>query len=175
MARKAKVQFRQPSASAIEDIWQRRATAAAIAGAREVVSGELIPPATPIHRLGDHEWGFIVAAVIFGWIQVRAQQASAEGHDAERSIRDTGIDPDPWDAGPVIAILPELADECSDLDWNLPLDHWPKEMIAGFLLTAMRLIGPAMRARDLTALVINEPADEPATINDLNDDFPEAL
>ena len=37
-----------------------------------------IPPGTPIGRLGDVEWGWIVAAILFGWIATRAEQATAE-------------------------------------------------------------------------------------------------
>jgi hypothetical protein len=164
---KQKVKFREISVSALEDAWQRQATAAAIAGAREVI-GELIPPATPIAKLSDSEWAYVIASVIFGWIQMRAQQASAEGHDMERTIRSTGIDPDPWDAGPVIAVLPELADVCADLDWSLPLATWPKETMAKFLLEAMRLIEPAMRARDLSDRGVTQKV----TAKDLNDPIP---
>ena len=53
------------SLSAIEDQWQRDATAAAIAGARGVIHmGGPIPPGTPIGRLSDIEWGWIVAAIL---------------------------------------------------------------------------------------------------------------
>jgi hypothetical protein len=42
------------SSSAIEDIWQRQATAAAIAAARGVVQMDgPIPPGTPIGRLSE--------------------------------------------------------------------------------------------------------------------------
>ena len=59
----------QVSLSATEDRWQRHATAAAIAAARGVVQMDgPIPPGTPIGRLSDTEWGWIVAAVLFGWI-----------------------------------------------------------------------------------------------------------
>ena len=60
-----------------------------------------IPPGTPIGRLGEIEWGWLVAAILFGWISTRAQQAAAEQLDAEQTIRMTGLDPDPWDAGAV--------------------------------------------------------------------------
>ena len=100
-----------PTASAIEDVWQRRATAAAIEAARKVVKVDgVIPPGTPIGRLGDVEWGWIVAAILFGWISTRAEQATAENIDTELAIRMTGLDPEPWDAGAVATILPELAE-----------------------------------------------------------------
>jgi hypothetical protein len=30
----------------------------------------------------------------------------------------TGLDPQPWDIGTVMAILPELADACPDIEWS---------------------------------------------------------
>ena len=141
----------QVSLSAIEDQWQRDATAAAIAGARAVIQMDgPIPPGTSVGRLSDTEWGWIVAAVLFGWIGVRAQQAASEQLDTEQAIRMTALDPQPWDAGAVAAILPELADACSGLDWAKPLTAWSKDDIVEFLLTAMRLIRKAMIARDLS-------------------------
>src|SRR5262249_54298733 len=107
------------SLSALEDQWQRDATAAAIAGARAVVQMDgPVPPGTPIGRLSDTEWGWILAAMLFAWIGKRAEQATIEQLDVEQTIRLTALDPEPWDAGAVTAILPELADACSDLDWS---------------------------------------------------------
>src|SRR6516225_12206814 len=98
------------SETALEDEWQRRATAAAIEAARGVVQMDgPIPPATPIGRLSDTEWGWVLAAMLFAWISKRAQQATAEQHDSEQTIRMTALDPQPWDSGAVAAILPELA------------------------------------------------------------------
>ena len=138
------------SLAALEDQRQRDATAAAIAAARGVVQLDgPIPPGTPVGRLGDIEWGWIVAAILFGWIRVRAEQATVEQLDTERTIRMTALDPEPWDAGAVAAILPELADACADtFDWAKPLTEWPKETMIEFLLKAMRLIRKAMIARD---------------------------
>ena len=141
----------QVSLSAIEDQWHRDATAAAIAGARGVVQMDgPIPPGTPIGRLSDTEWGWILAAMLFAWIATRARQATAEQIDTEQAIRMTGLDPEPWDAGAAMAILPELADACSDLDWSKPLTAWSRENITEFLLKAMPLIRKAMIARDLS-------------------------
>ena len=137
------------SLSALEDQWQRDATAAAISAARQVLLGP-IPPGTPIGRLSDTEWGWIVAAILFAWISVRAQQATAENLDTERTIRMTALDPQPWDAGAVAAILPELAAACAELDWSKPLTEWSREDIIKFLLKAMPLIRKAMIARDLS-------------------------
>jgi hypothetical protein len=139
------------SLSALEDQRQRDATSAAIAGARGVVQvGGPIPPATPIGRLSDTEWGWIVAAVLFAWISKRAEQAAAENLDAERTIRMTALDPQPWDAGAAAAILPELADACAGLDWSNPLAQWSREDITEFLLKAMPLIRKATIARDIS-------------------------
>jgi hypothetical protein len=139
-----------PTASALEDHWQRRATAAAIEAARKVVKIDgVIPPGTPIGRLGDVEWGWLVAAILFGWISTRAEQATAESIDTELAIRTSGLDPEPWDAGAVATILPELA-EMPDIDWAKPVSEWPGETVTQFLLTAMRLIRKAMIARDIS-------------------------
>ena len=142
----------QVSLSAIEDQWQRDATAAAIAAARGVVRmNGPIPPGTPIGRLSDIEWGWILAEMLFAWISKRAQQAAAEQLDTERTIRMTALDPSPWDGGAVAAILPELADACAEVvDWSKPLAEWPRETIIEFLLKAMPLIRKAMIARDLS-------------------------
>jgi len=139
------------SLSAIEDIWQRQrdSTAAAIAGAREVVRNGPIPSGTPIGRLSDIEWGWILAAILFAWIGTRAEQATAENLDTERTIRMTALDPQPWDAGCVAAILPELADTCA-IDWSQPLTAWPRDTMIEFLLAAMKLIRKATIARDLS-------------------------
>src|SRR5215470_7491387 len=141
----------QLSLSAIEDQWQRDATAAAIAGARGVVHMDgPIPPGTPVGRLSDTEWGWVLAAMLFAWISKRAEQAAAEQLDTERTIRMTALDPEPWDAGAVATILPDLADACSGLDWAKPLAAWPKDDIIEFLLRAMPLIRKAQIARDLS-------------------------
>ena len=137
------------SEAALEDEWQRRATAAAIEAARGVVQMDgPIPPGTPIGRLSDTEWGWVLAAMLFAWIRTRAEQASCEQLDTEQTIRMTGLDPEPWDAGAVAAILPELAS--ASFDWSQPITAWPKDVMIEFLLTAMRLIRKAMVARDLS-------------------------
>jgi hypothetical protein len=142
----------QVSLSALEDEWQRRATAAAIAGARGVVQKNgPIPPGTPVGRLSDIEWGWLVAAVLFGWIKTRAEQAASEQLDTERTIRMTGMDPEAWDVGAVAAILPDLASAYEHIDLSKPLADWPRDTVVEFLLTAMPLIRKAMIARDLSA------------------------
>jgi hypothetical protein len=142
----------QVSQTALEDEWQRQATAAAIAAARGVIRTDgAIPPATPVGRLSDVEWGWIVAAVLFGWIQTRARQAVAENLVTEQTVRMTALDPDPWDSGSAMAILPELAATCShNIDWSKPLTAWSRETMAEFLIAAMPLIRKAMIARDIS-------------------------
>jgi hypothetical protein len=116
-----------------------------------------VPPLTPIGRLGDVEWGWIVASILFGWIATRAEQATAEGLDVELHIRSTGLDPDPWDGGPVINILPQLAD-VPDVDWTEPFGEWPRESVVRFLLEATKLINEATAARDVSDRGITRPA-----------------
>ena len=143
----------QVSLSALEDHWQRDASAAAVTAARGVVQTDgPIPPGTPVGRLSDIEWGWILAAMLFAWISTRARQATAEQLDTEQLIRLTALDPDPWDAGAVEAILSELADACAEIvDWSQPLAQWPRDSIIEFLLKAMPLIRKATIARDLSA------------------------
>jgi hypothetical protein len=139
----------EASLSAIEDHWQREATNAAIEAARNMLGMDrAIPAGTPIGRLGETEWGWIVAAVLFGWIKTRAEQAAAMEIDTEQAIRMTGLDRNPWDAGAIAAILPELA-EVPGVDWSKPLGEWPKEAMVDFLLEALRLVRKGMIARDL--------------------------
>ena len=139
------------SLSVLEDQWQRDATAAAIAAARGVVQMDgPVPPGTPIGRLSDTEWGWVFAAMLFAWIGKRAEQATTENLDTERTIRMTALDPQPWDSGAVAAILPELAAACAELDWSKPLTEWSREDIIKFLLKAMPLVRKAMIARDVS-------------------------
>jgi len=150
----------QISPSALEDEWQRRATAAAIEAARDVIKLDgPIPPGTPVGRLNDTEWGWVLAAMLFAWIRTRAEQAAAEQLDAEQTIRLTALDPQPWDAGAVAAILPELASTCGAIDWSQPVTTWPRDTMIEFLLTAMRLIRKSMIARDLSDKGISRGSD----------------
>jgi hypothetical protein len=149
----------QVSPSAIEDHWQRLATTAAIEAARGVVKFDgPIPPLTPIGRLNDVEGGWILSAMLFAWIVKRSEQATAEQIDTEQAIRLTGLDPEPWDIGAINTILPELADACPGIDWSQPLASWSREMMADFLLVAMRFIRKAMIARDLSGKGISRKA-----------------
>ncbi len=144
MTRKGRL--RPVSPSAIEDVWQRRATAVAIEKARALVSGGALKPKTPVERLSDVEWGWIVANILFGWIHTRAEQATNTGVGSDRYIRDTGLDPDPWDVGAIASILPELARP--EVDWTKSLAEFSREEMIEFLGDAFNLIRKAMRARD---------------------------
>jgi hypothetical protein len=137
---------RPVSPSAIEDIWLRRATAVAIEQARSVVFGGAVPPNTPVGRLSDGELGWIVAAVLFGWISTRAEQATSSGIGVEEAIRSISVDPDPWDAGAIAAILPELTE--SGVDFAKPLAEFSRDEIISFLADAFSLIRKATVARD---------------------------
>jgi hypothetical protein len=139
---------RAPTPEALDDVWQRRATAAAIVAVREVIAGGTIRPATPISKLDDVEIGWLFAASLFAWIRTRAEQATAEGWDIETTLRQAGLDPDPWDAGAVAHVLPELG-ALPDVDWSVPIGTWPKDTMIGFLLEATKLINKAMIARNV--------------------------
>jgi hypothetical protein len=132
-----------------EDEWGRRATAAAIAAARKIVLGEAAAlKNAPMGRLSDIEWGWIVTSIIFAWIATRAEQATTEGLDAEQTIRMSMLDPNPWDAGMIAAVLPKLAD-APGVDWAMPLADWSRESMIAFLFTVLGLIREATIARDL--------------------------
>jgi hypothetical protein len=159
------------SISAEQDAWLRRAYAAGVAAAKDVV-GEAGPirsnPA--IGKLGDSEWGWIASAIIWGWIATRAQQAAEEGWDLEQTVRSTGLEPCPWDTGAVFKILPQLADACPDFDWSQPAGDWSKDALAGFLLTAFSLIRRATIARDaVEAQLAGNSLMTPAELKALDD------
>jgi hypothetical protein len=137
------------SLSAIEDERQKQAAVAAIAAARDVVQNHgVIPAGTPVGRLSDTEWGWILAAVLFAWISTRSRQATAEQLDIEQTIRTLSTDPQPWDSGSIETILPALAEACPDLDWSKPLGDWAKTDIVTLLLKALPLACQALAARD---------------------------
>jgi hypothetical protein len=160
-----------PSPSAIEDVWLRRATAVAGEQVRAAVSGGAVPPNTPIGRLSDVEWGWITAAVLFGWIKTRAEQATDSGVGPNESIRSTGIDPDPWDVGAIALILPELAD--SNIDWKKPLAELSREDMIAFLADALSLIRKAMAARDRGQDLVTRRTPVGATRDEMNDSLDE--
>jgi hypothetical protein len=161
MIKRPKLRFvsTELSVTAIEDIWLRQATAAATEAARDAVRAGAVPPMTPVGRLGDVEWGWIVAAVLFGWIKVRSEQAANSGVGIENAIHSVNLVPDPWDLGAIEAILPELAD--CDVDWNRPLGALSREQIVTFLNDALMLISKARVARDRGQSLVTQraPAD----------------
>jgi hypothetical protein len=130
----------------MEDAWQREATRAASAQVRGVITGGTVPPMTPVGRLSDTELGWIVAAGLYGWISVRSTQAANNGAGAETYIRTVPVEPDPWLAGAIAAILPELAR--SDIDWSKPLAELSREEMIRFLVDAHMLINKAIICRD---------------------------
>ena len=165
MAKRPKFHVSTPSPSAIEDVWLRRATAVAIEQARSVVSSGGVRPNTPIGRLSDTEWGWIVAAVLFGWISTKAEQAVSNGVGIADSIRSTELVPDPWDVGAIAAILPELAD--CDIDWSKPLAALSRDELLMFLGDAMMLTQQAMAARDRGQSLVTQrsPANTAREVN----------
>jgi hypothetical protein len=141
-----KLKLRAPSPSALEDVWQRRATAVAIEKARALVTGGALPPMTPIGRLSDHEWGWIVCNVLFGWIHTRAEQATNNGVGSDKYIRDTALEPDPLLTGAISSILPELARP--EIDWSKSLAEFSRDEMIEFLVDAFVLINKAIAMRN---------------------------
>ena len=138
-----------PIIESVDDIWQRRATAAAIQAVREIINaGGTIPPAIQTSKLSDVQIGWLNAASLFAWIKCRSEQAAAEGWDTETALRLSALDPEPWDAGAVAHILPQLG-ALPDVDWSVPIGAWPKDTMVCFLLQATKLISQAMIARDV--------------------------
>jgi hypothetical protein len=131
-------------APATEREWLDKATTAAVAGARRIAAGI---KGKPVDQLDDQSWGWIVAAVIVGWIEIRTQQAIAESRDAEEVVRWTNFIPNPCDVAVVRSILPTLADKAG-VDWSQPLTTWSKDAMTDFLMLAWRLIGEAETVRD---------------------------
>jgi len=168
--RKKTVRF--PALSAIEDAWLKQATAEAIKAARDIVNGGVVPPMTPIGRLSDTDWGWIFASMWFAWIRERATQATANGHNTEKQLQQTGLDPDPWDAGAIATVLPELAN--AKVDWSAPLGELSRDELIAFLGDAYRLIQKAMCARDLGEHQITRQPPTGPTTEDIpwNDPIP---
>ena len=157
------------SAVSVEnDEWLRRASAASIAAARELVGDRgPIRSGAPIGTLGASEWGWICSAAIWGWIATRSEQAASEGWSLEETVRRTGLDPDPWDTGGVVAILPRLAAALPEFDWSQPAAAWSKDELAQFLLTAFNLIKRAHIARDAVEEQL-DPINADVTARQLN-------
>jgi hypothetical protein len=130
------------------DMWQRQATAAAIASARKMIGGGTVPAGTPVGHLSDEQLGWVITAGICSWIATRAAQSVDEGNAAiEMNIRDTGTAPPPWDAGAVETILSELG-AMSGVEWSVPIGSWSKDVMLRFLCAAYELMSKAIAARD---------------------------
>jgi hypothetical protein len=148
-----------------EDAWQAKATEAAIAAARKIASTSTPLLNTPVARLSDLQWGWIVTAAIFGWIRTRTEQAIAEGLEAGHAVCSTGLSPSPCDVAVVRSILPTLADKGA-IDWSEPLAAWSQDTMTNFLLLAWQLITQAELARDQAPSKIMHKSQE------LNDPVP---
>lgn len=130
-----------------EDEWLRRATAVAIAEARKVALEGTALRLTPVERLNDAQWGWVINAAIFGWVTTRCQQAIEEGMDQEEAVRLTGLPPSPCDVAVVRSVLPALAEQAR-VDWAQSLGACSKDTMTNFLLLAWQLINQAETARD---------------------------
>lgn len=153
------------------DEWLRQATAEAIAQAKRMVGDGGIPPNTPVYRLNEAEWGWIVSSAIFGWINVKAKEATQHGLDVDHEILQAPGNPAPWEAGCVEACLPRVAD--FDLPWGEPIGQWSRDQMVRLLWAAHGLIDDAMSRRDrgkddddIIRPLINEGTKMPSTIKD---------
>jgi hypothetical protein len=130
------------------DLWQRQATAAAIAAARKMIGDGAVSADTRVGNLSDEQLGWMLCAGICTWISTRAAQAVDEGNAAiEMNIRNTCTEPPPWDSGAVETILPDLG-AMGGVDWTVPIGGWSKEVMLRFLCTAYELMAGAIAARD---------------------------
>jgi hypothetical protein len=154
-----------------EEEWLRRATDAAVAGARKVVAGGTSLGKLPIESLSDQQLAWIVTAGIFAWVGVRVEQATAAGLDAEHLVRRTGLNPDPCDVAVVKSILPVIADQAG-IDWSLPLASWSKDLMTNFLLLAWELLDQAEYARDTGPVCILKPSGKPVFDEGTGDPIP---
>ncbi len=148
-------QITQPAS---DDEWQVIASEAAVAAVRELYKSGGINGRATLASLGDIEIGWIVAAAIFAWIKVRAQQAVANGINPEITIRAMAHKvPDPWQAGAIKSILPALGD-IKGLDWSKPVGFWSEEEITAFAFHIHELISRAYAGRDAAAVgaIINK-------------------
>jgi hypothetical protein len=126
-----------------EDDWQAKTTASAIAEARKIAQGSGLQLSnTPVGKLSNTQWGWLLSAAIFGWITTRCQQAIAEGIGQEEAVRMIELSPSPGDVAVIRSILPMLA-ETVKIDWARPLADWSKDEMTSFLLRAWLLANNA--------------------------------
>jgi hypothetical protein len=150
-----------------EDVWQAEATASAVASARSMAQSQDRLANTPAGKLSDQQWGYLIAAVLFAWIQKRYQQAIKEGLALEAEAHVTRMNPSPRDSALVQSILPTLADQAS-VDWGKPLASWSRAEMAGFIDLAWALIEEAKDALELMPdTILHKPNKA-----ELNDDIP---
>ena len=155
--------------SATQDQWERRATDAAIAAAMDTVGVDgPIRKNVMIGALTKHEWGWLCSAATWGWIKTRAEQAATEGWNEEHAIRATGLTPDPWLAGAVTSILPELFDALPDLDYAQPVGSWSKDTVTEFLTVAFTLCTRAVAARDAAEAKVTGSTNADVTARRMN-------
>ncbi len=159
------------SISAEQDEWLRRASAASVAAARELVGDRgPIRSSAPIGSLGNSEWAWICSAAIWGWIATRSEQAASEGWNAEETVRRTGLtDPDvPWDTGGDRRNPAEARRRLARISTGRrPAGDWSKDELAQFLLTGFDLIKRAHNARDVVEERL-EPINADVTARQLN-------
>jgi hypothetical protein len=122
------------------------ATSSAIAAARYVVS-ESVNSRAMVSSLSEIEWGWIVCAAIFSWIETKARQAVYEGRAYDETIQAMPGEPAPWEAGAVASILPALG-KIETLDWAKPMGEWSKEQIVSFAWHCHKLTDQALAHRD---------------------------
>jgi hypothetical protein len=123
-----------------EDAWQAEATGDAVAGARSIAQSQTGLANTPVGKLSDSQWGWIINTALFSWIKTRYRQAIAEGLAGEAHV--TQIEPSPRNGAIVQSILSMLADQ-SPIDWSKPLASWSKDEMADFVGLALQLIDQA--------------------------------
>ena len=99
-----------------ENDWLAKATEAAIAGARKVaLNSTSLPMKTPVGRLSDVQWGWIVTGAIFAWVRTRVEQGdrrrprSGAGRAHYRALAIAAVT-----SRVVRSILPTLADTAGD-------------------------------------------------------------
>ena len=73
-----------------EDAWQAEATAEAVASARSMAQSQAGLANTPVGKLSDQQWGWVISSAIFAWIKTRYRQAVAEGLASEDACHANG-------------------------------------------------------------------------------------
>jgi hypothetical protein len=154
-----------------EDAWQAEATAQAVASARSMAQSQSGLANTPAGKLSDQQWGWIISAAIFAWIETRYQQAVAEGLACEELV--TRTSPSPRDSAIVQSILKPLASQAK-IDWSKKLAAWSQQEMTDFVGLSWALIKDAEAALgQLPDTVLHKPEKTAAVDDGL--DIPEFL